>query len=431
MKTRVDWIVRGAGMLLTLDGPPGPRRGAAMQELGILRGGAVAIQGTRIAAVGLEQDVLSAFEAPAARVLDAEGGVVLPGFVDPHTHLLFAGSREGEFEERCHGRSYQEIAAAGGGIRSSVRAFRAAKDEDILSQSRRRLDRMFGNGTTTVEVKTGYGLSVEQELRALHLIEALDASHPVDCIPTFLGAHDVPDEWRENREAYVRLLIEELLPRVARETRARFCDVFCEEGVFDVGEAREILVAARARGLALKLHADEFAPIGASELAGELQAVSADHLIEANEHGLLALRAGGVIAVLLPATSFSLAKGRYAPARKMVQMEIPVALATDCNPGSSMTESMPLVLSLACLQMGLLPAEAIVAATQNAAWAAGVGDDRGRCLPGYRADLQILDAPSYVTLVCGLGASHVRWLFKDGRPFLPPSSLVLELPDRS
>jgi len=418
MKERVDWILKGARQVVTLDGPPVPRRGADQAFLGLVEGGAVALRGERIVAVGPESDLLATFEAPDAQVLDTQGGVILPGFVDPHTHLLFAGTREAEFEQRCQGLSYMEIAAAGGGIRSTVRAFRAASDEAILAQSRRRLDRMLQYGTTTAESKSGYGLNTESEVRALRLMERLDADHPVDLVPTFLGAHEFPDEYRSDREAYVRLIVEEMLPRVRRETPARFCDVFCEEGVFTAPQSRVILSEARRQGLGLKLHADEFAPVGGSELAAELGAVSADHLLEVTEHGLLSLRAAGVTAVLLPATSFSLGKRRYAPGRTMIQMEVPVALATDCNPGSSMTESMPLAMSLACLEIGLSPAEALCAATVNAAHAAGVAGDRGRIAPGLRADLQILDAPSYVTLVYHLGASHVHWVFKNGRPVL-------------
>jgi imidazolonepropionase len=416
MKERADWILRNAAEVVTLDGPPLPRRGAAQSFLGIVKKGAVAIRGPRIAAVGPEGDVLAGYDAPAERVLDLDGGVVLPGFVDPHTHLLFAGTRENEFEQRCLGRSYVEIAAAGGGIRSSVRAFREAADEAILAQSAARCRRMLAAGTTTAEVKSGYGLNTEEELRALRLIAALDAEVPVDLVPTFLGAHEFPDEYRDDRDAYVRLIVEEMLPRVQAESKARFCDVFCEEGVFTAEQSREILQAALRLGLGLRLHADEFAPVGGSELAAELGAASADHLLEVREHGLLALRRGGVTAVLLPATSFSLGRGRYAPGRTMIQMEIPVALATDCNPGSSMIETMPLVLSLACLEIGLTPAEAVCAATVNAACSLGLGDDRGRIAPGLRADLQILEAPSYLTLVYHLGTSHVRQVFKDGNP---------------
>ncbi len=416
MREQVDRILCGIGELVTLSEGPVPRRGAQMDELGIIAGGAIAIRGDRIAAAGAEGEILERFEAPAGAIDDAEGGVVLPGFVDPHTHVLFAGSRAGEFDQRCRGRSYLEIAAAGGGIRSSVRAFRETGDEEIRRQTARRLDRMLRLGTTTVEAKSGYGLNTEQELRALRLIGELDAAHPVDLVPTFLGAHEFPDEYREDRDAYVRLIVDEMLPRVATETRAVFCDVFCERGVFTAEQSRMILVEAARRGLRLKLHADEFAPVGGAELASELGAVSADHLLEVTEHGLLALCRGGVTAVLLPATSFSLGQGHYAPARTMMQMEIPVALATDCNPGSSMCESMPLVISLACLELGLTPAEAVTAATVNAAHAVGLGEDRGRIAPGLRADLQVLDAPSYVSLAYHLGVSHVRQLFKDGRP---------------
>jgi imidazolonepropionase len=416
MKQRVDGIIRNIGQLVTLDGPPVPRRGEAMQALGIIEDAAVAMCGGRITAAGSEQDIVTAFEAPASEILDAEGGVVLPGFVDPHTHVLFAGSRWREFELRCQGRSYQEIAAAGGGIRSSVRAFRAASDAELKTQTRRRLDRMLALGTTTAEVKTGYGLDTEQELRALRLIDELDTEHPIDLVPTFLGAHEFPDEYRDNRDDYVRLITDEMLPRVAAQTKARFCDVFCEEGVFTAEQSRAILQTARRLGLGLKLHADEFAPVGGSELAAELGAISADHLLEATEHGLMALRRGGVTAVLLPITSLSLGKGRYAAARTMVQMDIPVALATDCNPGSSMTESMPLVMSIACLELGLSPAEALTAATVNAAHALGLADDRGRVAPGLRADLQLLEAPSYVSLMYHLGASHVRQIYKNGCP---------------
>lgn len=418
MKERVDTLIRSIGQLVTLGGPPIPRAGEAMGHLGLVARGAVAIRGDRIVAAGPDAEVTAQFEAPPDGRYDADGGVVLPGFVDPHTHVLFAGSREREFEERCLGRSYMEIAAAGGGIRSSVRAFRAATDEELVAATRRRLDRMLRLGTTTVEAKTGYGLNTEQEVRALRLLERLDESHPIEILPTFLGAHDFPDEYRDDREAYVRLICEEMLPRVAAETRARFCDVFCEDGVFTSEQARRILSEARRRGLDLRLHADEFAPVGGAELAAELGALSADHLLEVTEHGLLALRHSSVTAVLLPATSFSLGSERYAPARRMIQMEIPVALATDCNPGSAMCESMPLVLSLACLELGMTPAEAITAATANAAASLGLGGDRGRIAPGLRADLQLLDAPSYVTLAYHLGVGHVRQVWKDGRPAL-------------
>ncbi|MCA9757011.1 MAG: imidazolonepropionase [Candidatus Eisenbacteria bacterium] len=415
MKEAVDLLVHNAGQVVTMGDEAGPRRGSAQSNLGLIANGAVAVKDGRIVAVGPDADIRSAFEAPAEQTVDADKGVVLPGFTDPHTHLLFAGTREHEFEMRCQGKTYMEIAAEGGGIRSSVRSFRTASDEAIVGQSLRRLDRMLSYGTTTVEVKSGYALSTEQELRALRLIDELDASHPCDLVPTFLGAHEFPDEHRADPEAYVRILTDEMLPRVAEETRARFCDVFCEKGVFDLEQTRRVVTKAQSLGLRLKLHADEFEPIGGAELAGELHATSADHLLASTDHGLEALRAGGVIAVCLPGTSFSLGKHVYARGRKMIEMGIPVALASDCNPGSSMVDSMPLVLALACLEIGLTPAEAVVGATVNSAYAVGEGDDRGRIAPGLRADLQILDAPSYVSLVYHLGGSHVRWVVKDGR----------------
>jgi imidazolonepropionase len=423
MKEAVDALIHNIGELITLDGPPVPRVGPDQDVLGRIRDGAVAIRDGRIVAAGEDEMIRGAFVAPDGETLDAEQGVVLPGFVDAHTHLLFAGTREHEFEMRCLGKSYMEIAAEGGGIRSSVRTFRSTGDEVILASSLKRLDRMLHYGTTTVEVKSGYALSTEQELRALRLITELDRAHPCDLISTFLGAHDFPDEYRDDRDEYVRILIEEMLPRVVRETSARFCDVFCEAGVFDVEQTRRVVETAQKLGLRLKLHADEFEPIGGAELAGELGAVSADHLLASTDAGLAALRAGGVVAVLLPGTSFSLAKGVYARGREMIYQGIPVALATDCNPGSSMLDAMPLALSLACLEIGLTPTEAIVGATVNGAVAVGEGNDRGRIAPGLRADLQVLDAPSYVTLAYHLGGSHVRWVYKDGRRILPPSTV--------
>lgn len=422
MSQPVDWIVRNIGQLVTVDleGASGPRRGPEQGELGLIEGGALAVRGERLAAVGPESAVLAACTAPGDRVIDAEGGVVLPGWIDSHTHLLFAGTREAEFELRVQGKGYMEIAAAGGGIRSSVRQFRSSDDRRLLSESRQRLDRMMQWGTTTVEVKSGYALETDQELRALRLIEELDREHPVDCVATFMGAHEFPDEYREDRDAYVRVVAEEMIPRVVRETRARYCDVFCEAGVFDLAQTRAILEAARRAGLGLRLHADEFEALGGTELAVEMKAASVDHLLAVSESGLEALAAGETVATLLPGTSFSLGKHHYAPGRAMIDRGIAVALATDCNPGSSMVDSIPLVLSLACLEIGLTPAEAVVGATVNGAHALGLGEDRGILRPGYRADFQILDAPSYVSLVYHLGATHLRAVFKDGRPHATP-----------
>jgi imidazolonepropionase len=336
--------------------------------------------------------------------------------VDAHTHLLFGGTREDEFAQRLAGRSYQEIAREGGGIQASVRHFRAASDEELLSRARRNLDHALALGTTTMEIKSGYGLSTDEELRALRLVRTLRETHPVDIVPTFLGAHEIPLEAKEDRAGYVREVVEEMIPRVAEENLATFCDVFCEEGVYTPEESRRILEAAREHGLRLKIHADEFGDTGGSRLAAELRTVSADHL-----HGMPPGRAkelaeAGVVAVLLPGTSFFLRLADAAPARAMVKAGLPLAVATDMNPGSSMSQSMPLMVTLACLTLGLQPEEALVAATAGGAAALGLGSRVGRLRPGSRADFQVLDLPSPRLLPYHYGVSHVRAVFRAGRP---------------
>ena len=414
-RVAVDHLLVRAERLLTMD----PARGSG--DLGVVRDGAVAVRGERIVAAGATDEILARHAAPADAVLDLAGQTLLPGYVDPHTHVLFAGSREEEFARRLDGASYMEIAAAGGGILSSVRAFRSSSDEEILTATRRRCDRMLALGSTTIEAKSGYGLDTESEMRALRLIDALDASHPLSLLGTFLGAHEIAPEYRDRRSEYVRLVAEEMLPRAARETKVRFCDVFCEKGVFTAEESRTILRAAQQHGLGLRLHADEFAPSGAAELAGELGALSADHLMEVTDAGLAAMRSAGTIAILLPATSFSMANRRYAPARRILDEGIAVALATDCNPGSAMTTSMPLVVTLAVLEMKMTVAEALAAATRNAAAALGLPGEVGRLADGFRADLQILPTHHEAGIVYHLGGlipSRVmksgRWVAKDG-----------------
>jgi imidazolonepropionase len=415
MAERADVLLTNITTLLTLDEGPVPRRGAAAGNLGKLVDGAVAIRDGAIVAVGASKEVAARFEAPDGERWDLRGCTVLPGFVDAHTHVLFAGSREAEFEMRLDGRSYMEIAAAGGGINASVRAFREADDEQLIGETRRRLDRMLAHGTTTIEAKSGYGLDTAQELRALRLIDLLDAGHPIDLHGTLLGAHDFPPEYRERRAEYIRLIVEEMIPRAAGETRARFCDVFCEKGVFTVEEARVILVAARAHGLAPRMHADEFAPSGASELAAELGALSADHLMAATDDGLRALAGGRTVAVLLPGTSFSIGKRGYAPARKMIELGLPIALATDCNPGSSMTTNMRLIIALAVLEMKLTVAEAITAVTVNPAHSLGLADTIGRLATGFRADLQVLRGTTPAGIPYELGGGYPMRVMKLGR----------------
>lgn len=410
-------IVRNAAQLLTLAPPPdgAPKCGAAMEELGILSHGALAASGERILAVGTTAEIEADYTlAPGGRVIDATGCVVMPAFVDPHTHVLFHGTREWEFEERLRGKTYMEIAAAGGGIHSSVRMFREADDEALLTESLQRMDQMAAFGTGTVEIKTGYALDPEQELRALRLIAELERRHPLSVVATYLGAHEIPREYRDRPDDYVDLLVERMIPEAAALGIARFCDVFCEEGVYTVAQSRRILQAAAKAGLRAKLHADEIEPMGGAELAAELGAISADHLGRISEEGMRRMAAAGVVGVLLPGTLFSLRSQTYAPARRMIALGTPVALATDCNPGSSMTESMPWIIALACLKMDMTPAEAITAATYNAAVALGLGRERGALSSGFRADLQILAASSYARLPYHVGYPDLRDLILGG-----------------
>jgi len=419
----VDLIVAHAGQLVTLEadglrsrgGRASPRRGRDMSRLGIIEDGAVAVRDGRIVSVGTSRDVLAKNRlARGGELLDASGGLVCPGFVDCHTHAVFAGQRAREFEMRLQGSSYMEIAAQGGGILSSVRAFRKADAAELAAQAWRRLDKMLELGTTTVELKSGYGLSLRDELKALEVTKTLSDSHAMGVVPTFLGAHEVPEEFRGKKQEYVRSIVREQIPRVSRGKLAGFCDVFCEKGVFTVGESREILKAGIAHGLRPKLHAEEFARTGGAMLAAELGAVSADHLLHASPADVRALRDAGVVAVLLPGTSFSLGLGRYAPARMMIEAGLPVALATDCNPGSSMTESMQMMMTLACVEMRMTAAEALVASTINAAFALALGTDRGSLAVGKRADMVVFDAEDYREIPYHYGVSNVCHVVKNG-----------------
>lgn len=411
-----DLLVVHAGELLTLTGGPqggeGPRTGEALGELGLIRDGAVAIADGLVAAVGLSADLLGTVRA--AQTVDARGRVVLPGFVDPHTHLLFAGSRADEFEMRLRGATYLEIAAAGGGILHTVTQTRALSESALVDLGAARLTRMLAHGTTTVEAKSGYGLATEEELKLLRALHRLSALHQVDVVPTFLGAHAVPAEFAADPDGYVALVIEEMLPAVAEEDLAEFCDVFCEETAFSVAQSRAILEAGAEYGLLPKIHADELSDRGGARLAAEVGAVSADHLLFAAEDGLRAMAEAGVIAVLLPGTAFFLGLP-YAPARRMIDLGVPVALATDFNPGSSPTYSMQMAVALACLGLRLTPAEAIAAATINAAWAIGLAEEVGSLEAGKVADLVILDATDHRALGMHFGVNLVDEVYKRGR----------------
>jgi len=351
---------------------------------------------------------------PDAEVIDATSQVVLPGFVDSHTHLIFAGSREDEFEQRLQGLSYQQIAERGGGINATVRRVRAASKEELKALARPRLRRLLQHGVTTVEVKSGYGLTVADEVKCLEAVAELNAEGPWELVPTFLGAHAVPPEYRSNRDGYLRLLIDEMLPEIARQKLARFCDVFCEAGVFDLKESERILNRARDLGFGLKLHADELTPLGGAELAAHLGAVSADHLLCITEAGIDALAKSGTVATLLPGTAFFLGLP-YAPARKLIERSVRVALASDCNPGTCPTENLPLIGAMACTQMKMLPHEVIDALTINAAAALGLGDRIGSIEVGKQADLVIFDVPDYRQLFYHFGVNHVWRVIKRGQ----------------
>lgn len=414
--TDADLLLVHAGELLTLAGGPqgetGPRTGEALGTLGLIRDGAVAVADGLITAVGTTADLLGSIRA--AETVNARGRVVLPGFVDPHTHLLFGGSRAEEFEQRLRGATYLQIAAAGGGILHTVAQTRMVGERALVDVGAARLTRMLAHGSTTVEAKSGYGLATEEELKLLRALHRLSAAHHVDVIPTFLGAHALPAEFAFDSDAYVSLVIEEMLPAVAEEDLAEYCDVFCEEGAFTLDQSRAILEAGAELGLAPKIHADEFSDRGGARLAAEVGATSADHLLFASEEGLSAMAKAGVIGVLLPGTAFFLGLP-YAPARRMIDLGVAVALATDFNPGSSPTYSMQMAVALACLGMRLTPAEAIVAATLNAAWAVGMAEEVGSLEPGKVADLVILDATDHRALGMHFGVNLVDEVYKRGR----------------
>jgi imidazolonepropionase len=397
-----DLAVVNCRQLVTLAGPARPRSGPEMRDLAILADGALRIRDGRVAAIGPRAEIERSLAADG-EVIDAGGRIVLPGFVDAHTHLVFAGNRADEFEQRIEGATYAEIAARGGGIRSTVRQTRAASETVLLASARRYAEWFLRTGTTTVEAKSGYGLSLEAETKILRVIRQLASEEILRCVPTFLGAHEVPDEYRGKSDEYRDLVIHEMLPRVAEDGLARFCDVFCEPNVFPASEAAEILRAARALGLGIRIHADQFSADYGSRVAAQTGAMTADHLERTTVEGLAALQAAGVQPVLLPGSIYNLGSTEYPNARLMITRGMPVVLATDFNPGSSPTASMNLVLSLACTQMKLTPAEAITAATINAAYSLGHGSDLGSLEAGKLADFVIHDAADYRELTYFFG----------------------------
>lgn len=406
--------VVNCAQLVTLAGPARPRTGAELRELSIIEDGAMLVREGRIEAIGTRERIEPLIKSDC-EIMDACGRIVLPGFVDAHAHPVFAGTRADEFERRAQGATYQEIAAAGGGIRATVRRTRAASEDELVAASKRYSAWFLRGGTTTVEAKSGYGLSVEDELKMLRAIRRLNAETPLSYVPTFLGAHDVPDEYRARREPYIELVIKEMLPRVAEERLAKYCDVFCEEHVFTTDEAWRILAAARCHGLGLRVHADQLSLSGGAQLAAQLSATTADHLEHTDAAGIEALKSAGVQPVLLPGSVFALGSTRYPAARAMIEAGLAIVLATDFNPGSSPTTSMLSILSLASTQLKMSPAEALSATTINAAYCLELGDETGSLEEGKRADFVVHDAADYRELAYFFGIEHAHTVYTKGR----------------
>jgi imidazolonepropionase len=407
------FLIRHIRQLIACAGPA-PLRGADQRRIPIVEDGAVAADEERILFAGPDRDLPSSIvSAPDSRVIDGRALSVVPGFVDAHTHAMFAGDRRDELRRRLGGASYAEIAAQGGGIVSSVRATRTASEKALTDATRVRLAEMLACGTTTAEIKSGYGLDIETELKMLRAIRRLAGEQPIDLVPTFMGAHEIPVEYRDRRDDYVRLVIDEMIPAVAAESLAEWCDVFCETGVFTPDEARRILQAGAARGLKPRIHADELGASGGSQVAADVGARSADHLIFVPEDGIRAMAAAGVVATLLPTAAFYLKLGRFAPARALIDAGVPVALATDVNPGGGFSPSMPFAMTLACFGMGLTFEESLAAATLNAAYSLDRADTVGSLEPGKLMDA-VLVAGDAIDLI-RVGAASVAGVIKRGR----------------
>jgi imidazolonepropionase len=400
-----------AAQLVTLAGPKRPRVGAEMADLAIIRDGGMLIRDGKIDSVGPSDEIEK--KSRGAEIVDAGGRVVLPGFVDAHTHLVFAGNRLDDFERRAHGESYQQISKAGGGIWSTVEKTRAASDHDLLLQAKKHAEWFLRCGTTTTEAKSGYGLTLEDELKILRVMERLNKETPLEIVPTFLGAHAVPR--RMDADEYIELMLAQMLPRIAREKLAEFCDVFCERGYFDVDRSRRILTAAREFGLRLRIHADQLSNSGGAKLAAELEATTADHLEKTDGQGIAALKSAGVQPVLLPGSVYALGSSDYPRAREMIEAGLAVVIATDFNPGSSPTSSMPMILSLACTQMKMSPAEAITAATINAAYSLNRGNTIGSMEQGKLANFAIFDCEDYRELAYWFGVPQTHSVYVRGK----------------
>ncbi|MBE1556482.1 imidazolonepropionase [Sporosarcina limicola] len=414
MKTIV-WIKHATQLITMAHGNKGPRIKEAMSDLAIIEDGSVWIENGIIQAVGTTAEIEKQFKdrVHEAEITDAAGYLVTPGLVDPHTHVAYGGSREREFEMRLEGATYMEIMNAGGGIHATTRMTREATEDQLVEQAKKRLNSFLKHGVTTVEGKSGYGLDVETELKQLRVMKRLQEEHPIDLVPTFMGAHAVPTDYKGREEDYVNLIINEMLPAVANEKLAVFNDVFCEVGVFTPEQSERILEAGKKYGLIPKIHADEIEPYQGAELAAKIGAISAEHLLKASDEGIEAMAAAGTIACLLPATALFL-REQAAQGRKMIDAGVPVAISTDCNPGSSPTTSMPLVMNLACILMRLTPAEALTAATYNAACAIHMEEKTGSLEPGKQGDVVLWEISNYQELQYLFGVNHVKSVWKKG-----------------
>ncbi len=413
IETRKEILLVNCSQLVTLAGPARPRIGGEMRELGTIPNGAMLVRSGRIMAVGLRSEVEPLADRDS-EVIDAAGRVVTPGFVDAHTHLIFAGNRANEFEMRCEGMTYEQISERGGGIRSTVRSTRAASEAELVAIGKKHAEWFLRGGTTTVEAKSGYGLSVEDELKTLRAIRVVDERSPLRCVPTFLGAHEVPEEYRGNRSGYVSLVVDEMLPQVADKGLAKYCDIFCEPKTFPVAEARQILATAKALGFGLRVHADQFTCSGAAQLAAALGAKTADHLEQSDAVSIAALKAAGVQPALLPGSVYAIGSQKYAPARAMIEAGLGVVIATDFNPGSSPTASMAMVMSLACTQMKMTPAEALSAATINAACSLDLQQDVGSLEAGKVADFVVHEAADYREIPYWFGGQRPAMVYAGG-----------------
>ncbi|RRN69988.1 imidazolonepropionase [Peribacillus simplex] len=413
--TKPIWIKHATQLATLTSDRKGPRSKEAMSELGLIEDGSIWMESGLIQAIGTTKELeeLYADRMHEAEVFDASGHLVTPGLVDPHTHVVYGGSREREFEMRLEGATYMDIMNGGGGIHATTRMTREASEEELMEQTTRRLDSFLAHGVTTVEGKSGYGMNLETELKQLRVMKKLQEEHPIDLVPTFMGAHAVPKDYKGREDEFVDHLINDMLPIVSEEKLAEFNDVFCEKGVFTPEQSERILKAGKKYGLIPKIHADEIEPYGGAELAAEIGAISAEHLLKASEEGIQAMAKSGTIACLLPATALYLREDA-APGRRMVDEGVAVAISTDCNPGSSPTTSMPLVMNLACISMRLTPAEALTAATYNAACAINRQEKVGSLEVGKQADVVLWNVENYQELQYLFGVNHVKSVWKKG-----------------